>query len=1142
MHRQAKTNSTLVPPPRFNGLPKRPDFDSNLPPMHRKPRQICRNFIYGGVCDDKVCPRAHVPNNEMIDLFHYLLEREDCPMEVRFIRSRFTRPFPGRSRTLRPSDRICSSFLECNGSCSSPKCRRAHLSPAQIYNSLLQPMKVKSVGLEVPPAMPFDPTTAPEPVIDGDPVVNLPEKPNYASRQPSLVDNLRPHLPVVQIPKNSIPARERTATEFDAPDPRQCSAVDTHSVVTVCLPQAAELPRASSDKLPETESQQDNSETPMYSQDAPESPIEPTLDSDSAISGSNVADACGVSTPTTTLLPSNPLGKIIHPPVCRNWLRNRCRFHPCKYLHQPISPPQTHGNNTLHTPPTVQTNLPLLNQQRPSSPPLPCAAAAKMTTVERDPAVIAVCIGSSPSQPKAPGPLHLQQKPASAVTSALTDTLSSQAQLASKLQEQPPLSGCPPREEVTLTVMEPTKVKFSSGFSIEKITTGFESLWFVIEDVSATVDRTAIERLVAPFGEVQEVRLHERRQNDDSPFASRVVSVRMANYRQTVRAINGLDGKDPFGHRITVRLSLGKSLARHRDKWIRVSWPIPRKAGYAGYSTLEAAQNAVSKADGTTERGYWITATMYESIPIIDAYNVRFMGLPPEVDQKFLDKFGPSEGTMLERPNYQAPEFGIPAVRRTLASFGKITQFQVVPAPYKSGFVRVWCQFDSPDVAGAACELNWVKQRSLGMEKILVRRVHSVIEHVPRARFLLVEHDLLRLQEKVWNHTHGAHLDILAPRTGEEIPVRLVAEDSKTLARLRVEFKEILDGEVLKESGQQIWDDFLRSEAGLSFVEHLGRCNPNVMILVQSFRRCVRLIGTVEQRQPVAAAILAKLCSLRQHKVHTIPLDGQAMGVLASPEFVSAQQRHGEENIRIDFQRHVLLVRGPANLHEEVQQIVHAIKSRHATDVGDDHCPVCLEPPLAPVSLSCSHRWCKACLVAYLTAAADTRSFPISCLGNQGRCTEFVPVMMAREVLSPADFDALALAAFHAYVQARPGEYRYCPTPDCLQAYPNGPQNAPLSCPSCLARICSSCHVEYHEGVTCADREDGGDRLFQEWMRTHDVKKCPGCNAPIERAAGCHHMTCTRCHTHTCWVCLETFAKGQGIYDHMREFHGGIGL
>jgi hypothetical protein len=735
-------------------------------------------------------------------------------------------------------------------------------------------------------------------------------------------------------------------------------------------------------------------------------------------------------------------------------------------------------------------------------------------------------------------PTQLPKKPTSAIDPAHAKTSSLQVCLPSDLQEQQPLPKSVPPEEITLSVMESTQARFSGGFSIEKIVTGFESTWFVIEDVPSTVDSATIEQLVAPFGEVQDVRIPRR---SDNP-ASKTVSVQMATYREALQAINRLDGKDAFERRLSVQLSLGRRLARRmlNDNYVCVSWPIPCKAGYAGYSTLEAAQSAVSKADGKTERDYWITASMYQSIPIIDAYNVRFTGLPPEVDQKFLDRFGPSGGTMLERPNYQAPEFGVPAVRRTLANFGKITHFKVVRPPYKDGFVRVWCQFESPDVARAACELHQVKQRALGMEKIRVRRVLSVLEHVPRAKFNLVEQDLHRLQEKLWNHFPGAHLDIL-PREGETA-VRLVAKDSQTLARLRVELKEIVDGEIVKENGQQVWDDFLRREAGSHFVEQLRECNPHVMISVHWFRRCVRLIGTVERRQPVAAAILAKLTSLRQDKVHTIQLDGQAMGVVASPELAAAQQRHGEENIRVDFQRHVLLVRGPDNLYEEIQQIVHAVKLRHVANFGDDHCPVCLDPPLTPVSLSCGHTWCKTCLVAYMTAAADIRSFPISCLGNQGRCTELIPMRMVREVLPPADFDALALAAFHAYVQAHPGEYHYCPTPDCPQVYPTGPRNAPLSCPSCLARICSSCHVEYHEGVTCADREDGGDRLFQEWMRIHDVKKCPGCHAPIERLAGCNHMTCTRCHTHTCWVCLETFPQGQGIYDHMREFHGGIGL
>ena len=125
-------------------------------------------------------------------------------------------------------------------------------------------------------------------------------------------------------------------------------------------------------------------------------------------------------------------------------------------------------------------------------------------------------------------------------------------------------------------------------------------------------------------------------------------------------------------------------------------------------------------------QNHWITARIYQSIPLVDNFNVRLMELPPGVDQRFLDKFGPSESTMLERPNHRAPECGIPAVRRTLGNFSKITRFKVFPPPYKDGVVRVWCQFESPDVARTACEINEVKQRALNLERISVHRVPPI--------------------------------------------------------------------------------------------------------------------------------------------------------------------------------------------------------------------------------------------------------------------------------------------------------------------------------------------------------------------------------------------------------------------------------
>jgi hypothetical protein len=85
MHRQSKIHSTSVVP-RSHELPKvrllyqgsssEQFFTSLQPSQHdlyppqmndeRKPRTICRNFLYLGFCDNMQCPRAHVPYQNMV--------------------------------------------------------------------------------------------------------------------------------------------------------------------------------------------------------------------------------------------------------------------------------------------------------------------------------------------------------------------------------------------------------------------------------------------------------------------------------------------------------------------------------------------------------------------------------------------------------------------------------------------------------------------------------------------------------------------------------------------------------------------------------------------------------------------------------------------------------------------------------------------------------------------------------------------------------------------------------------------------------------------------------------------------------------------------------------------------------------------
>ena len=147
------------------------------------------------------------------------------------------------------------------------------------------------------------------------------------------------------------------------------------------------------------------------------------------------------------------------------------------------------------------------------------------------------------------------------------------------------------------------------------------------------------------------------------------------------------------------------------------------------------------------------------------------------------------------------------------------------------------------------------------------------------------------------------------------------------------------------------------------------------------------------------------------------------------------------------------------------------------------------------------------------------------------------PLSVAQQLLTPNlnEFNTVVNASFRAYIQARPAEFH------CYRKSKHLGQIV-LQCPACLVRICPHCNTESHERGSCQERNAEDEGLFEEWKEGHDVKRCPHCGVPIEREAGCNHMTCARCETHICWACFETFPTSQQVYDHMRGIYGNIRL
>jgi hypothetical protein len=701
------------------------------------------------------------------------------------------------------------------------------------------------------------------------------------------------------------------------------------------------------------------------------------------------------------------------------------------------------------------------------------------------------------------------------------------------------------RSDMTLTITGPTRATISPGLSVSRVVTADETSRFYLRNVPLRFGRDALEEKLREYGAVKELNIPGC--NDEgSNFAQ--IMVRMSAHNEAIAAVDALNGTKIFGSELSARcLSMkGKQKEEFSDQEVYVSWPLKTIRGYVGFDEREDAEKLAAAANGYNLSGYWIVANVYEGMPIVREYNVRFDGLPPNMSRKRLKSLFHVDGEiMIDFPEPELKDHGVSAVKKLLGCFGRISRFQTSPAPYKDGRVQAWCQFFSPDVAQFALKSVNGPQRALNNEILDIKRVRSVSFSTCRQAYVFFQNDIQRIEKSATARYEGFRLETVdADVRKNEVVIKLAAESTEGLSIVKRQIVELTRAETILLSNVPLWDRFFATGVGERWVDKLRQTNPGALILVDEERHRIQVIGAADRRNNVQTKMCEKVEQLRGRHIFRISLNGSFIGLFGSSNLAILQEEHGQENIWIDYSQRVLCARVDESAYEDVQHMVHRVLERHP-ELLPNACPACLEPPTTPVELPCGHSYCKACMRRFLTSARTLRQFPLECFGmadGNVTCKELIPVAMARNILAPETWDALVKAAFQAYVSAHPDELCYCPTPDCPQVYRPNVQGSIFNCPSCLSSICPYCRVEYHEGVTCKDWLLLRDDMFNRYVSSHDVKQCPGCHAFIERAEGCNHITCSRCHTHTCWECLATFTKGIGIYEHMRSVHGGIGI
>ncbi|XP_077960477.1 cullin-9 isoform X1 [Gasterosteus aculeatus] len=199
-------------------------------------------------------------------------------------------------------------------------------------------------------------------------------------------------------------------------------------------------------------------------------------------------------------------------------------------------------------------------------------------------------------------------------------------------------------------------------------------------------------------------------------------------------------------------------------------------------------------------------------------------------------------------------------------------------------------------------------------------------------------------------------------------------------------------------------------------------------------------------------------------------------------------------------------------------------------------CPVCLGPrPPAkePVpSLSCMHYCCRPCWQEYLTARIE-QNLVMNCNCPIPHCQAQPTSLFFLSVLTDKDTVAkYESALLRGYVECC-SNLTWCTNPQgCDQILSKENMGSMGTCSKCCWSSCFSCNFpEAHYPASCSHMsqwmDDGGyyEGMTMEAQSKHLAKliskRCPSCQAQIEKNEGCLHMTCAKCNHGFCWRCLK---------------------
>ncbi|KAI0675743.1 hypothetical protein C8Q78DRAFT_963217 [Trametes maxima] len=708
------------------------------------------------------------------------------------------------------------------------------------------------------------------------------------------------------------------------------------------------------------------------------------------------------------------------------------------------------------------------------------------------------------------------------------------------------------------------RVTYGPGAAVQAIDTAFESPRVILHNLPPSIAHSALIALAESFGALKNVILNPTHDHQSRPSAS-IEYLTPSIASQAAKDII----HDPLLRGASARLDLRAAesgTAMLRSTKAKLSWFSPSLTAWAHYSALSKAKDEAVRLNGMSFNGCKVRASF--QVPTWNqktSFSVELKGLPLDAKVEHLKRFCHASSVTTGRPSFSV-DASVKELRTLLEGQGPLESFEFVksdtPTPKSINLSKLvaFVQFaDADNAARAVTKPHATPQRFLRGSQIFLELIHSVKYTLQQAQFRALRGDIDALRDsletcKLRYYDH----DALGQPT-EKVYVRAYGPDAQAVGRLKKELESMLRGDVVRGDDRQVlWHDHFGKPSGKAFLEALAE-RTQTYIRCDDRTRTVHLFGHVSGRLAARAQILQKAEELNA-VAHIIELDETTFRRMLHGSFQGIQTAFLGK-VFFDVVQRRLVIEGDQDdvraIRAAVQQQSVSEPTRASTD--DTPCPVCFCDVSDPLALPCGHTYCRECLRHFLGSLAHSTggAGPVQavCLAEIAKfndpptpCGSSIPLEVIRVLLSPGEEERILEATFLSFIHSRPQQFKYCPTADCQIVYRAGKEDTQLRCPSCLARICAFCHVEAHEGLSCAgykDQASGGEDSFRRWREENGVKACPGCGTGLEKSGGCNHMQCRQCGAHMCWVCLQVFTEtdsGEGVYSHMRRVHGGIGI